>query len=298
MLNENLLQNSKIIKNIMKKLLFIALILFFILNNIKVYCQKSEAGVFLGGSYYIGDLNPYMHFAYTQPALGLLYRRNFDDRLSLRFNLMYGQLKCWDSGFGNKVRNLSFRSPIYEASTMFEITFLPFKIGDMKKEVFTTYVFGGFGIFRFNPQAEYNGTWYDLQPLGTEGQNSPYYGKEKYSLYSFNIPFGIGFKQNISKKYSINFEIGIRKTFTDYIDDVSTTYVDPSIFNDNIARELSDRSILDANNKRNNVNLQRGNSKNNDWYVFSGIMLTYKIKDYCLPCHTYEKNFKYSPYDR
>ena len=78
----------------------------------------------------------------------------------------------------------------------------------------------------FNPRGKYEGDWYSLRPLSTEGQGLIETRKE-YSLVQLVIPFGVGFKYAINKDLSVGIEYGIRKTFTDYIDDVSKTYFDP-----------------------------------------------------------------------
>jgi hypothetical protein len=250
-------------------------ILFFTLLTSQTFSQKSEIGLFLGGSYYIGDLNPQIHFLLTKPAAGIIYRYNFNQRISLKIDALYGTVAGDDAiSKANLNRNLNFKSPIIELSPNIEINFLPFKLGN-DKTPFTNYVFAGIALFRFDPQAEYNGTYYHLQPLGTEGQRTSVYNKKPYSLINFSIPFGIGFKKNIGKYVCIGLEWGLRKTFTDYIDDVSTQYVDPSVLsseNRPISAYLADKSTT-----TNNVGMQRGNSYTKDWYSFAGLHITFKI---------------------
>ncbi len=250
------------------------LVLIILLTS-QAFSQKSEFGLFLGGSYYLGDLNPQLHFALTKPAVGIIYRYNFNPRVTLKINALYGNVVGDDlKTKTNANRNLSFKSPIIELSPNVEINFLPFTLGNSKTP-FTTYVFGGLALFRFDPQANYNGNYYHLQPLGTEGQRTSVYNKKPYSLISVSIPFGIGFKKNIGKHVSFGIEWGLRKTFTDYIDDVSTQYVDPSVLsseNRPISAILADRS-----SNRNNIGMQRGNSYTKDWYSFAGMIITFKI---------------------
>ncbi|MDP1746467.1 MAG: DUF6089 family protein, partial [Bacteroidota bacterium] len=133
----------------------------------------------------------------------------------------------------------------------------------------------------FNPQAQINNNWVDLQPLGTEGQGLPNGAtKRKYKLVDVSIPFGIGVKANLSKNIGISLEWGIRKTFTDYLDDVSKRYYDPAILaakRGATTAQLSDPSIgTDPNFS--NVGRQRGNPTTKDWYIFSGIAITVKLK--------------------
>ncbi|NRA12748.1 MAG: hypothetical protein HRT57_12395, partial [Crocinitomicaceae bacterium] len=114
----------------------------------------------------------------------------------------------------------------------------------------------------------------DLQPLGTEGQGSSLNSKS-YGLTQLAIPIGLGAKISMGDKASINFEIGLRKTFTDYIDDVgSGSYIDPVLLaaeNGPLAAELSNRSLSDSRFGR------RGNASTKDWYVFSGVMFTFRL---------------------
>ena len=127
-------------------------------------------------------------------------------------------------------------------------------------------------IFYFNPQTTLNGETYDLQPLGTEGQ---FQGNE-YLLTQPAIAFGGGFKIDISYDWSINLELSARRLFTDYLDDVSTTYPD---FDDleeargDIAVQLSDRSL----NGISEPGRQRGNSQDRDMYFFVGFTLAYNF---------------------
>ncbi len=196
------------------------------------YKPSQEIGVFLGGSYYIGDLNPMGHFnQFTKPAGGIVFRYNFNPRLSARGNVLFGAIEGDDS-FSNSPaqlqRNLHFKSNISELSGQLEFNFLDYEIGN-EKHGFSPYIFGGLAGFHFNPQASYNGNWVDLQPLGTEGQGLPgAASKRKYKLTQLSLPFGVGIKANLAKNIGVSVEWGMRKTFTDYLHDVSTTYYHPS----------------------------------------------------------------------
>ena len=129
---------------------------------------------------------------------------------------------------------------------------------------------------RMNPTARIGGLTYKLQPLKTEGQKKP------YSLNQIVIPLGIGVKMNITHHLSLSIEYGIRKTFTDFLDDVSGLYADPVIVQSPTGTEIniSDRSP----NSYNVIPDQRGNSSDKDWYAVSGIILTYEFfKDVVCP---------------
>lgn len=246
--------------------------------------QSSEIGIFLGASYYLGDLNPYGHFnRFTKPAAGVLYRINMNSRMSVKAIASYGSVEGKDSysrSDAHRNRNLSFKSDVLEMAVEGELNFLPFSIGNKKLAINTPYVFAGVAVYHFNPQAYYQGTWYKLQPIGTEGQGSAFTNDKTYSLTQFSIPFGVGVKVNVAKRVGINFEWGLRRTFTDYLDDVSGKYVDPALLASEkgiVAAKLSDRSFTQEGGS--NAGRQRGNSFTNDWYSFAGIMITFKMKN-------------------
>ena len=260
---------------------------FLLISNSLIIAQRSqqqnffslsELGVCVGKMYYVGDLNPYKQFYKTNNAFGLMYRYNINPRLATRFSFLYGEVNGEDSDSQNPIhlnRNLSFFSTIYEFSGGIEFHYLPFQMGN-KKYRGTTYMFVQAGGFYMNPKTIYNGDEVALQPLATEGQATSLSSrKSKYSLYQFCLPIGLGCKFSINKFININLEIGIRKTFTDYLDDVSSDiYVDANqleVFNGQLASDLSNRSI---NGSRYG---NRGNSKTSDWYVFYGGMVTFRI---------------------
>jgi len=267
--------------------------------------QRTEFGIMFGGSYYIGDLNPKTHFLQTQPAGGLLYRHNINPRFAYKANLYLGMVYGEDvkSKF-NPERNLSFRSIIGEFGAQFEFNFLPYIAGNPKFP-HSPYVFAGIAVFRFNPQANYNGRWHNLQPLGTEGQgtsvySAPPYSRKPYSLTSVALPFGVGAKLTIAKNICMAIEYGLRTTSTDYLDDVSTTYPDIAIMkaeNGDLAARMSNRMIIPEDEKIAKTGTQRGNSKNNDWYAFAvatfTIRLNAKAKEHC-PAYNSRRKPKYS----
>ena len=238
----------------------------------------SEIGITGGYSYYIGDINPYAHFGPRKKiAFGGLFRRNITQRLALRFHLMRMKVEAFDADNNDPMlvnRNLNFRSNITEGAMLLEINFHNYRLGRLGKG-FTPYIFGGLAYFNFNPEAELDGNYFELRPLGTEGQ-----GNSTYSKGQIAIPIGLGFKAGISKRVALNFEWGIRKTFTDYLDDVSGNYADPDLIRDqsgDLGRDLADRSILPIGPGGVNTGMQRGDPERNDWYIYSGIILTVRL---------------------
>lgn len=271
------------------------LFIFSLLAN-PCRAQRLEVGLFGGASYYLGDINPKKNFELTKAAAGILVRYNISPRFAVKINGYYGNVSGDDAITKfNEKRNLSFKSQVLEFSTQLELNFLPYVTGH-KDYYFSPYLFAGIAAFNFNPKANYEGTWYSLQPLGTEGQGTlAYYDKKPYSLTALSFPFGLGFKYSLSKTVCFGGEWGMRKTNTDYLDDVSTTYADPAILsseNTPIAAKLADRS-----GDPNNTNLQRGNASNKDWYSFAGLFVTFKInRKRKGDCPTYQQYKKYKDY--
>lgn len=234
-----------------------------------IEAQSIETGLFGGGSYYIGDLNPGKHFQNYQVAYGVLVRYNIDDRWAVKLSGYRGTVK------GNSTqskympeRDLSFSSPVTDVSAEVEFNFFDFYIGSRKNWI-TPYIYTGFSFFLFNPK---NGGA-SLRELGTEGQNVGYEGRKPYKTYSFGIPFGLGVKISLARRLGLTVFWEIHKTFTDYLDDVSKTYYldGPAINKDDPTQYLSDPTMSYT------PGMQRGNSRTNDWYSFSGITLTYKF---------------------
>ncbi len=283
----------------MKKI-FIAIIAFT--SFLPLRAQRNEIGLMLGTSYYLGDLNPSKQFLLTKPAGGVIYRYVINRRWAVKINGLFGSIAGNDavSKFNEK-RNLSFKSNIFEISSQVELNFLPYITGNTEKDYFTPYIFAGISVFSFNPKADTNGVWFNLQPLGTEGQGTSMYSDRKpYSLMNVSFPFGLGFKYSVGKNVCIGAEWGLRKTTTDYIDDVSTTYADPVILaaeNTAIAEILADRSIINVGENVNNTGLQRGNSVTKDWYSFAVAFITVKFKTGGKgSCPAYNKHYNFKEY--
>jgi|ERR1051326_7451246 hypothetical protein len=258
------------------------------------FAQKSkryqEFGIFLGGSYYIGDLNHAHLNSLTQPAGGVVYRYNFNPRFDIKANLLFGTIKGDDSQSGSPsqiTRNLNFKSPVTELAAEFEFNFLEYTLGNSKTP-FTPYVFGGIAGFHFNPQGQIGDNFYNLQPLGTEGQGTPLNSDKRYRLTQISLPFGIGIKASISRMIGVSVEWGWRKTFTDYLDDCSKVYVDPTVlasYYGPSSAYFSDPSVNTDHNA--NIGKQRGDSSTKDWYSFAGIMLTFKLRAREMKCYSY-----------
>lgn len=236
-------------------------------------------GAMLGAMNYIGDLNSQSAAGKMNIAGSALLRYDFHSRWAVQFGFAYGNIEGGNPDAIEK-RNLSFRSHIIEGSLTVQFNFVPYQTGAYAKR-FTPYMFAGIGVFGFNPKTQYNGNWYELQPLCTEGQGlSQYPDRKPYSLIQLSVPFGLGFKCRIGRYFTIGAEYGFRKTWTDYLDDVSTTYVDGELLTANteaMAAILADRSGEIDLDHAYAPGTQRGDDSLNDWYAFFGLSLTVKL---------------------
>jgi len=266
------------------KIIWIALFLFFLFPKIsfsQLFKTNTELGFKGGVSYYTGDINS-DHFNSTNPAASLIVRRNFDRRFAVKGEVSLLSIDGDDRLSDDLIRlnrGLHFRSKIQELSSQIEFNFLPFETGSVLYN-WTPYIFSGISIYNFNPQAENsNGQWVDLQPLGTEGQGTTAYPeRKKYPRTQIAIPMGAGFKYTLNERLNIMFSFSARKSFTDYLDDVSTTYPGiPTEFNA-ASIEMSDPTYS------HNKDEQRGNDLENDWFYFTGIAISFRLNSNKTSC--------------
>lgn len=220
-----------------------------------------ELGAFAGESYYLGELNN-QHFQPFNLAFGPFIRYNYDNRLNFKLGLNFGTLEGNDSQSNssfNTARNFSFTSQIMEISTIAELNFFSFSALDAKSYIVSPYGFIGIAYANHNPQASFNGIKISTANLATEGVT--------YSKHLVTIPFGMGLKFRLNR-FGFGIDWGIRKTFTDYLDDVSTFYLANSSNGSSTQQAISNTTQYD-----NVDNLKRGDQYNNDWYVFTGFSL-------------------------
>ena len=286
----------------MKKLVLIVFITISLLSNTIAQHGSYEAnelvgefGVTVGAAHYFGDLNTRAGLNRPKPAIGAFYRKQFNNYLGLRIGIHYAQLGYSDIYSKNefqKRRNLSFNTDIWEFALNGDFNFFKFMPGDPRYP-FTPYITLGLGVFSYNPYAYLNNKKYFLRPLGTEGQNVAYVdaaGKTRkpYGSMALCIPIGFGIKYNVSERMNFSVEISQRLTATDYLDDVSTTYVGEDKFptlpdlTPSIAKILQDRSY----EKGTPIGIegrQRGWSKQKDQYVIAEIGFTFNISTYKCP---------------
>jgi len=256
--------------------------------------QQGEFGITAGAAHYFGDLNTRAQLNRPKPAIGVFYRKQFNNYLALRVSAHYAQVGYSDIYSKNayqQARNLSFNSDIVEFAVSGDFNFFKFVPGDPEFS-FTPYATIGVGIFSYNPYAYLNGKKVFLRPLGTEGQNIGYVGadgkkRSPYGSTAVCIPIGLGLKYSLNNNLTLSFQIAERLTTTDYLDDVSTTYVGIDKFPavngaPSVAGILQDRSfekgpIIGTEGK------QRGWSKQNDQYIIAEIGLSFNISSYRCP---------------
>jgi len=274
-------------KSIISLLFFVVSSLFIINKN---DAQYTEMGVGLGFSTYWGDLNSSGFGSNvinnSGLAIQLSARKIFSQRYGLRGTFTYGSVRGADANSSEewqKQRNLSFKSSIAELALMGEFYIFGFNT-DAGNSMFLPYITAGIAGFRFDPKAVYQGNEIRLQPLGTEGQGLPNFGN-KYGLYSFSIPFGAGAKFMISNTINISADIILRRAFTDYIDDVSTNYVDFSEMGSQVP-QFTPRLANRTNEYLGQEELitlptgsKRGGAKVNDYYFMSVISLNIMLSD-------------------
>lgn len=247
--------------------------LFIFLNLLPGYGQTHEVGLALGGTYYLGDLNPSRQFALTGISVGGNYRFNLNSRMALRANLLYGNIAGDDAVLKfNENRNLRFTSQVWEAAALFEINFLPFEAGNEMTPA-TPFLMAGVGIVHFNPSAlaSVGGvtTQFHLPEFHTENIS--------YSLFTHSLIFGVGMRYNLGGGLILTFEWSMRQTGSDYLDDVSGFYPDLAALSpDDPRRILSDPSLI---NPGENTGLLRGNPNTRDWFSFAGLSLSFSISD-------------------
>jgi len=302
---------------VMRNLVFVCL---FFISSSKSFSQsfvfgkhaELEVGLALGPSFFLGDLGGNkgigtgfvkdLNFPYTK-FMGGIYATYFPaDWIGVRVAFNMGQIEANDSiikdrggwEHDRKQRNLSFKSNMLEGYLALEVYPTVFlEQYDGFKGKLRPYGLIGFGVFHFNPKAKYYGangaTWVELRPLRLEGQGmAEYPDRKQYSLTSFEIPMGLGIKYYIKENLYVGFELLHRKTFTDYLDNVSTTYINPALFDTYLtptqaaeAKQLMYREkFYNPTISRPTINQQRGDPKDNDAYFSTLIKLGWRIGNF------------------
>jgi hypothetical protein len=238
--------------------------------------------IFGGISNYQGDLQPKrLTLQQSNLSVGAGLRYEITRNIALRGELRYGNLEANDKLNGPRYehRNLSFHTRLYEASGLVEYSF-----NDLFQNSFTPYVFAGLAVYHFNPYTyDTLGVYELLRPLSTEGQGLPQYPDRKvYALNQFAIPLGFGVRIEANEYVNIGFEVGARKLFTDYIDDVSTTYVDEQVLLNAkcpVASGLAYRGDELKNGAPYPIAGTVRGGPHKDWYYFAGVTIGFRLFD-------------------
>lgn len=245
-------------------------------------CLTDLGGTKGEGKGFVKDLNlPYTKFTAGASA-ALLHRSTLGARLEFNAGTISASdaiLKGDESVARYRYRrNLHFRSKIREIMLIGEWHPMPLFSSPAHKgspSVLSPYLLAGVGWFHFNPQTLLSGAWIDLQPLRTEGQGFPEYpGRRPYRRSRLHVPTGVGIRYEASANMSFRLEFLHRFTGTDYLDDVSTTYIQPALFskylssqNAELAQQLNNRHLdLNPGNSKSFNGAIRGSNKRNDTY--------------------------------
>ena len=213
-----------------------------------MYEKHSEISFGIGTSNYYGDLAPYNRPIQSTLQninwnIGVDFTRHFSPHFSGRASLTWVRLTGDDNKFEGitsleqlYMRNAHFRNDVQELALTGVYNFIPESRSYRNRAKLNPYVFAGIAVFHHDPMAkvptDYVGSeaapseWVSLQPLNTEGQGLPNYSDQPYSLVNVNIPFGAGIKYKLDKNWDLGFEVGIRYTFSDYLDDVGGYFAD------------------------------------------------------------------------
>lgn len=246
------------------------------------FSQRLHANIYAGVANYQGDLQG-KRFTFTgaKPGFGLGLSYDLTNKFTVRGAASYMKISGDDknntTAKGIEFRNLSFESKVLEAQLALE-----FNLFDLAERSFTPYLFAGIAAFHFQPYAfSTTGEKVYLQPLSTEGQGLPEYPSvEPYNAKQMAIPFGGGVKLALSDRLQVGIEIGLRKLFTDYLDDVSYNYVDSAILlaaKGPTAVAFAYRGDEVGGPVYPAEHSQRGSIKNKDWYYFTAFRLSYSF---------------------
>jgi len=270
----------------------ISLSSLFVSAQQEAVVQEGEFGVGIGAGHYFGDLNTRAHLNRPKIAATAFFRKNFGNYIALRVGASFAQLGYSDIYNDHNTymqsRNLSFNSNVWELAVQGDFNFFRFMPGEPGYN-FTPYVTFGVGVFNYDPFAMLAGQKHYLRPLNTEGQGTTLYPDRKpYGSMAFCIPFGVGVKYCINESINVGFEIVHRVTGTDYLDDISKTYVNTSIFpplpdgSPSPAYLLHDRSY-ELGDPIGLPGRQRGISTQKDQFATAMFYISFNLQSYKCP---------------
>ena len=215
-------------------------------------------------------------FTPNQPASQITLRRQFNWHWSTRLSYTRGYLSGMDAlakDDWKQDRDLAFRTEISEISYMTEFNYWPYGTGTKFNQSF--YLFAGIGLTQYHPQGEFEGEWYDLRPLGTEGQQTDLNNQLFYGTTTLTAAMGFGYRRSLARDWSMTTEVGWRSYGSDYLDDTSGDYVDAQ----DLAEERGELAAYFSNpgNVPYQSALARGNAQSKDWAIFAGLTIFYNL---------------------
>lgn len=244
--------------------------------------QRLHIGLFGGISNYQGDLvNKIFVKHNTKAATGITAHYELTEHWTLRGGFTFTKLTGNDrfNAEALQKRNLSFTTSIPELSVAGE--YATFNLNEKK---WTPYLFGGVALFHFDPYTfDGDGNKVFLKPLSTEGQGiAGYTNARPYSRAQLALPFGAGIRFAVTDNVRVGLELGVRKLFTDYLDDVSTAYADAA----DLLRERGQAAVDYAyrgdevpggNPAYPQKGAQRGGSQQKDYYYTTGLTVSFRL---------------------
>lgn len=267
------------------KRIFLCLLLASFMLSSDLVAQSTSLGFNGGVSFYQGDLSPDngpISIGRVRQTIGVFARFNHSRFIATRLGFSYAYFEASDADandLARRNRNLSFQTNLFELSYVAEFNILGFE--PTRRKRFSPYLFAGVAGFYFNPKTTYEGILYELQPLGTEGQSMPTF-EQPYSLAQISIPVGAGLKLALTDDVTLTLELGGRKLFTDYFDDVSGSYVnfrELRAGNGDLAAALGNRTgeLLGTEPLDVPTGSRRGSNLFNDWYFMGTVGLAWNL---------------------
>jgi hypothetical protein len=277
--------------------------LLYAQEDLTDFNNRWQAGIIGGGHWFFSDLG-------GRPGIGGRFIKdwkpgsitatggvqaayNFNYRAAVVFTAQTGRLSADDSRLGSGdnsgrfYRNLRVATPVRELSISGRYTLRRRSnhvLNYFSLKPFSPYLSAGVGLLHFDPRVRWQSDWVSLRPLRTEGQGMSEYPDQKpYGAWTFFIPVTIGMQYAVSQRTSLSMELVFRKSFSDYLDDVSTRYIDPQYFSRYLsgtqlqaALALHDRSgEINRGINRNAPGDIRGLSGNDTWVSWRiGMIIT------------------------
>lgn len=258
----------------MKKKNIYVIAICLLLFSSKTFAQHFELGAMVGASNYFGDLAPTPVAKETHAAYGAFARLNLSGSFAFTGSITNATISGDDKNFDyNRIRNLNFNTTLTEYAGIIEFNYFKFGV-DVNEKRFSPYIYLGLALTEYNPSATYYRTTTQLRNIRTE--------EVQYGLFSVVVPFGIGLKWQFQKHIAMNWNFGFRRSYSDYLDDVSKTY--PGSWDEintlkkgNVATATDPSAEANGGIPISQKGYRRGNSDFTDWYMITQVSLSYRF---------------------